>query len=148
MSEKDIKIRVADWLTDKDKLAQIRRLVFIEEQNVPEELEWDEFDDTSIHFLATHDDQPIACARLKADGQIGRMAVLAAHRNQGTGSSLLQFILQQADKTKLDKVYLHAQETAISFYEKHGFIAVGDIFYEANIPHRKMLKKLTYNTQK
>lgn len=142
MSEKGIKIRIADWLTDKDKLAQIRRLVFIEEQNVPEELEWDEFDDISIHFLVTQDDQLIACARLKPDGQIGRMAVLAAHRNQGTGSSLLQFVLQQADKTKLDKVYLHAQETAISFYEKHGFTAVGDIFYEANIPHREMLKKI------
>lgn len=142
MSEKGIKIRIADWLTDKDKLAQIRRLVFIEEQNVPEELEWDEFDDISIHFLVTQDDQLIACARLKPDGQIGRMAVLASHRNQGTGSSLLKFVLQQAVKTKLDKVYLHAQETAISFYEKHGFTAVGDIFYEANIPHREMLKKI------
>ena len=142
MSEKGIKIRIADWLTDKDKLAQIRRLVFIEEQNVPEELEWDEFDDISIHFLVTQDDQLIACARLKPDGQIGRMAVLASHRNQGTGSSLLLFVLQQAVKTKLDKVYLHAQETAISFYEKHGFTAVGDIFYEANIPHREMLKKI------
>lgn len=142
MSEKGFKIRIADWLTDKDKLAQIRRLVFIKEQNVPEELEWDEFDDISIHFLVTQDDQLIACARLKPDGQIGRMAVLAAHRNQGTGSGLLQFVLQQADKTKLDKVYLHAQETAISFYEKHGFTAVGDIFYEANIPHREMLKKI------
>lgn len=142
MSEKGIKIRIADWLTDKDKLAQIRRLVFIEEQNVPEELEWDEFDDISIHFLVTQNDQLIACARLKPDGQIGRMAVLASHRNQGTGSSLLKFVLQQAVKTKLDKVYLHAQETAISFYEKHGFTAVGDIFYEANIPHREMLKKI------
>lgn len=142
MSEKGIKIRIADWLTDKDKLAQIRRLVFIEEQNVPEELEWDEFDDISIHFLVTQDDQLIACARLKPDGQIGRMAVLASHRNQGTGSSLLKFVLQQAVKTKLEKVYLHAQETAISFYEKHGFTAVGDIFYEANIPHREMLKKI------
>lgn len=142
MSEKGIKIRIADWLTDKNKLAQIRRLVFIEEQNVPEELEWDEFDDISIHFLVTQNDQLIACARLKPDGQIGRMAVLASHRNQGTGSSLLKFVLQQAVKTKLDKVYLHAQETAISFYEKHGFTAVGDIFYEANIPHREMLKKI------
>ena len=142
MSEKGIKIRIADWLTDKNKLAQIRRLVFIEEQNVPEELEWDEFDDISIHFLVTQNDQLIACARLKPDGQIGRMAVLASHRNQGTGSSLLKFVLQQAVKTKLDKVFLHAQKTAISFYEKHGFTAVGDIFYEANIPHREMLKKI------
>ena len=142
MPENGIKIRIADWYIDKDALAQIRQLVFIKEQNVPEELEWDEFDESSIHFLVTHEDQPVACARLKADGQIGRMAVLAAHRNRGTGSKLLQFILQMAVEQKLKSVYLHAQEAAIPFYEKHGFIAVGDIFYEANIPHREMLKKV------
>ena len=142
MSENDIKIRIADWHTDKDRLAQIRRLVFIEEQNVPEELEWDEFDESSMHFLATLDDQLIACARLKPDGQIGRMAVLAAHRNQGTGSKLLRFVLQKAAEQKLNDVYLHAQETAISFYEKHGFTTAGDVFYEANIPHREMLRKV------
>lgn len=145
MSENGIKIRIADWHTDKDSLSLIRRQVFIEEQNVPEELEWDEFDESSIHFLATHDDQLIACARLKPDGQIGRMAVLATHRSQGTGSKLLRFVIQEAGKQKLNNVYLHAQESAISFYEKHGFIAVGDIFYEANIPHREMLRKMNIN---
>ena len=142
MSKHDVEIRIADWRADKDSLAQIRRLVFIEEQNVPEELEWDEFDDSSIHFLVTLEAQTIACARLKPDGQIGRMAVLAEYRNQGTGRKLLQFILQKAKQQKLKKVYLHAQVTAVSFYEKQGFIAVGDIFYEANIPHCEMLRKL------
>jgi len=142
MSKHDVEIRIADWRADKDSLAQIRRRVFIEEQNVPEELEWDEFDDSSIHFLVTLEAQAIACARLKPDGQIGRMAVLAEYRNQGTGRKLLQFILQKAKQQKLKKVYLHAQVTAVSFYEKQGFIAVGDIFYEANIPHCEMLRKL------
>ena len=142
MSEHGIEIHIADWHTDKDSLTLIRRQVFIEEQNVPEELEWDEFDESSIHVLITLKDQPIACARLKPDGQIGRMAVLAAHRNKGTGSRMLEFILKKAAETNREDVYLHAQETAISFYEKHGFIAVGDIFYEANIPHREMLRKV------
>ncbi|GMR01629.1 MAG: GNAT family N-acetyltransferase [Gammaproteobacteria bacterium] len=142
MPEYNIKIRIADWQTDRKILSQIRRAVFIEEQKVPEELEWDEFDDSSIHFLVTQEYQPIACARLKHDGQIGRMAVLAKHRNQGAGSELLQFVLKQAGEQKLEKVYLHAQLTAISFYKKQGFIAAGDIFYEANIPHREMLKKI------
>ena len=142
MSKHNIKIHIADWHTEKDSLAQIRRRVFIAEQKVPEELEWDEFDDSSIHFLVTREDQPIACARLKPDGKIGRMAVLAEHRNQGTGSKLLQFILRKAGEQKLEKVYLHAQVTAVPFYEKQGFTAVGDIFYEADIPHREMLKKV------
>ena len=142
MSENGIKIRIADWNIDKDRLAQIRRLVFIEEQNVPEELEWDEFDESSMHFLATDKGQPVACTRLKPDGQIGRMAVLAAHRNQGTGSRLLQSVLKRATEQKLTSVYLHAQESAVPFYEKHGFTAVGEVFYEANIPHREMFKKV------
>ncbi|NOQ90795.1 MAG: GNAT family N-acetyltransferase, partial [Gammaproteobacteria bacterium] len=66
---KRFKIKVADWKTDKSDLKHIRRLIFIEEQNVPEELEWDEFDDSSIHFLATLDEKVVAVARLKPDGQ-------------------------------------------------------------------------------
>lgn len=139
---KRLEIKVADWKKDKGDLINIRRRVFIEEQKVPEELEWDEFDDSSIHFLATLDEKAVAVARLKADGQIGRMAVLPEHRNQGLGSLLLQFVLQQAAKQQLDKVYLHAQTTAIRFYKKQGFITCSEIFHEANIPHREMLKKI------
>lgn len=141
MSDQNVNVRVADWHTDKSSLRQIRRQVFIEEQKVPEELEWDEFDDSSIHFLASCEDQPVACARLKADGQIGRMAVLAEHRNRGFGRKLLKFILQTSEQ-KLSKVYLHAQLTAVPFYKKQGFIETGEIFYEANIPHREMFKKV------
>ena len=142
MSKANIKIRIADWENDKKTLATIRRLVFIEEQGVPEDMEWDEFDISSTHFLVTCNGKNIASARLKPDGQIGRMAVLAEHRNQGIGSKLLQFILAQAAEQKLTKIRLHAQLEAIPFYEKQGFIASGDIFYEANIPHREMFKNI------
>lgn len=143
MRNDDITIRIADWHTDKTKLATIRRLVFIEEQNVPEALEWDEDDATATHFLVTHDHDAIAhdliaTARLKPDGQIGRMAVLAQYRNQGIGSKLLRFVLQTASRQKHKSLYLHAQSTAIPFYEKQGFEAQGEIFYEADIPHRNM----------
>lgn len=141
MPKVEIKIRIADWKNDKKILATIRRLVFIEEQNVPEELEWDEHDDSSTHFIVTLDDKAIATARLKPDGQIGRMAVLAEYRNQGIGSKLLQFVLQSNASQNLKQFYLHAQVEAIPFYEKQGFTAHGKIFYEANIPHREMLKK-------
>ena len=105
-------------------------------------MEWDEHDDSSTHFLATLDNKVIATARLKTDGQIGRMAVLAEYRNKGIGSKLLQFVLQTARQQKLKKIYLHAQLSAIAFYKKHGFIACGHVFYEAGIAHREMSKKL------
>lgn len=143
MPVNDIQIRVADWSSsDMDELKDIRRRVFIEEQAVPAELEWDEFDDSATHFLAMINEKSIACARLKTDGQIGRMAVLTDYRNRGIGAKLLQSVLQQATKQKLKEVYLHAQVAAIPFYERQGFIASGEIFYEANIPHREMRKNL------
>ncbi len=141
-TQDSIVVRTADWHSDKKHLTQIRRLVFIEEQKVPENLEWDEFDQSAIHFLVTHKNQPVGCARLKADGQIGRMAILANIRNQGIGSKLLQFVLQQAVTENLNTVYLHAQLTAVSFYQKHGFKVSGEFFFEANIPHREMSRKV------
>ena len=138
MFNDDINLRISDWHTDKEQLSTIRRLVFIEEQNVPEELEWDEDDATATHFLVTHDHEVIATARLKPDGQIGRMAVLAKYRNHGIGSKLLRFVLQTAAQKNLKNIYLHAQTTAIHFYEKHGFETQGELFYEADIPHRTM----------
>lgn len=138
----NIKFYTSDWQENKEELAQIRRHVFIEEQHVPEELEWDEYDDTSIHFLARDKDKAIAVARLKTDGQIGRMAVLPEYRGQGIGSKLLDFILQVAASKNIEQVYLHAQTRAIPFYERQGFKPYGDVFHEANIPHRSMLKNI------
>jgi len=142
MSIDNIKICVANWGNNKEALKQIRRQVFIEEQNVPEDMEWDEHDESSTHFLITLDDKAIATARLKSDGQIGRMAVVQEYRNLGIGSKLLQFVLQYATSQNVKQVYLHAQVEAIPFYEKHGFTTHSEIFYEANIPHRDMLKKI------
>lgn len=142
MTETDITLRIAHWPGDRDALSSIRRQVFIEEQNVPEDMEWDEYDAISTHYLASVNGQVIATARLKPDGQIGRMAVLPPYRNQGIGSKLLAFILQDAASKNITRVYLHAQVDAIRFYEKQQFTAQGEIFYEANIPHREMLKNL------
>lgn len=138
----DLVIRVADWQQDKNALIEIRKKVFIEEQNVPIELEWDGYDEASVHYIASLNNEPvnksIACARLKPDGQIGRMAVLPDYRNQGIGTELLKLIVQNAVDKKLTQLYLHAQVAAISFYQKQGFITQGEIFYEADIAHRKM----------
>ena len=135
-----INIRVAEWDRHKGALTEIRKKVFIEEQNVSQEMEWDGHDETAIHYLARLNDKAIACARLKTDGQIGRMAVLANYRNQGIGNKLLVFIIQHAMTNNFKQLFLHAQVSAIPFYEKQSFIAHGDIFIEANIPHREMYK--------
>ena len=137
-------IRFAYWdnVADNKMLSNIRHRVFIEEQKVPESLEWDEFDDSSSHFIVLYKHEAIAAARLKLDGQIGRMAVLPNYRNKGVGSALLQFILNNIDRRNLTQVYLHAQTTAITFYERMGFVSHGGIFHEANIPHREMTKIL------
>lgn len=137
-----VQIKIAVWQEDKTALKHIRRIVFIEEQAVPEELEWDEHDQTATHFIAFVDDVPVATARLTAGGQIGRMAVLKAHRNKTIGQQLLSFILDTAVKQHFSSVFLHAQVHVIDFYKKQGFIEKGEIFMDANIPHREMFKQL------
>ena len=137
-------ITTADWDKHKSVLREIRKAVFIEEQSVPADLEWDEFDTTSTHFLVTDNDKPIATARLKADGQIGRMAVIKSHRRMGAGSSLLGYIVNYAKTSGLKDVYCHAQVAVIDFYLKKEFEAIGDEFLEANIPHQAMFKKICY----
>lgn len=136
--------RVANWITDRDSLGKIRRVVFIVEQNVPESMEWDEFDESSTHFLATVNDQAIACARLQADGKIGRMAVLDNYRSQGIGTALLSHVIDFARQQGMRKLYLYAQTSARAFYERHDFQARGNEFNEAGITHIKMTRELDW----
>lgn len=132
------------WDKNKSELAHVRRRVFIEEQHVPEELEWDEYDATCHHILVCDDNNtPIATGRIKPDGHIGRIAVLKSWRNQGIGSAVLTALLEYATTHDMRKVYLHAQTTAISFYEKHGFVVWSDEFMDAGIPHKTMQKIIT-----
>ena len=135
-------VRIAEWSRDCDALRQIRKQVFILEQRVPEDLEWDGLDDRCTHVLAeTADAQPVGTARMQSDGHIGRMAVLRPWRHCGIGRAMLEVLLKQAQQRELESVYLHAQTTAIAFYEKAGFIIYGDEFLDAGIPHRRMRRQ-------
>ena len=136
----NIQFVITNWKQSHQELKQIRTTVFIDEQQVPAELEWDEFDEQSIHFLALHDNKAIATARLKPDGQIGRMAVIKKHRNKGVGTRLLTEVLLQARKHGYNMVYLHAQKKAIDFYKRFDFIKNGAEFMDAGIVHRAMYK--------
>jgi predicted GNAT family N-acyltransferase len=131
-------IRVAAWAGDSDALAAIRRRVFIEEQQVPEELEWDGEDACAQHWLALREGQPVGTVRLLVDGHIGRMAVLARERKQGLGSKLLRAAIDAAREQAMGEVYLHAQLQALGFYARHGFVAEGEMFMDAGITHRVM----------
>ncbi|MBB1491700.1 MULTISPECIES: GNAT family N-acetyltransferase [unclassified Paracoccus (in: a-proteobacteria)] len=119
----------------------IRRRVFIEEQNVPEEIELDEHDATAVHLLATQDERPVGTARLLIDGgtaKIGRVALLPEARGTGAGAALMRAALDELRARGVRTAKLGAQTYAIGFYEKLGFAAYGPEYDDAGIPHRDM----------
>ena len=133
-------LELVTWQDHASALAQVRRAVFIEEQGIAEHEEWDDKDALCLHVLA-RDAQglPIGTARLFPSGRIGRMAVLAAWRGQGLGMALLQAALQRALALGAPDICLDAQLQAMPFYARAGFVAEGDVFMDAGIPHRRMV---------
>jgi predicted GNAT family N-acyltransferase len=123
----------------------IRRIVFIEEQHVPEEIEMDADDAHAFHAVALDGNRPVGCGRMVAhDGyvKIGRMAVLRERRGEGIGRSILAFLMQHAKRQGFSRAVLHAQLTAEGFYLKNGYIPEGEVFEEAGITHRRMVSEL------
>jgi predicted GNAT family N-acyltransferase len=137
-------VRPVNWQASRDALRAVRRTVFIKEQKVPEELEWDDADDRAYHVLATAvDGKPIGTGRLLLDCHIGRMAVVKSWRGRGVGSAILAMLIDFARKEGCDAVHLNAQTHALAFYERFGFTPVGGLFDEAGIPHQAMTLALT-----
>ena len=142
-SDDAISIVRTDWPSHETELKQVRQRVFIEEQHVPESLEWDQFDVDSVHFLARNEKgHAIGCIRLLPSGQISRLCVLEQYRSHGVGRRLLDHAEQEARDQGMREVFLHAQTQACAFYEHAGFSVNGGIFLEADIPHRQMTKEL------
>lgn len=138
-----VHVTAVDWDTHAERLRQVRETVFVEEQQVPRELEWDGLDESATHFLALNEaGQALGCARLLPDGQIGRMAVLAQARGTGLGMRLLEAAIAAAVARGLPRVFLHAQTQALGFYRKAGFLPHGPEFMEAGIPHYEMTLEL------
>ena len=104
----DYDVEIVDWKTYAAELKAIRRVVFVEEQNVPVELEWDGLDQNCTHFIVRSSSKAIATARLKPDGQIGRMAVLQAYRGIGAGSKLMTSVYHMPQRLALlGFIYMH-----------------------------------------
>ncbi|MDA3914374.1 GNAT family N-acetyltransferase [Oleiagrimonas sp.] len=136
-------IEPADWTVDRDALRKVRDVVFIQEQSVPIEEEWDELDPACSHVLArSADGTPIGTGRLTPRHSIGRMAVLPAWRGHGVGAAILQTLIDRARSMGWTQVHLNAQVHAIGFYQRHGFTPEGETFMEAGIEHRRMRRTL------
>ncbi|WP_447591375.1 GNAT family N-acetyltransferase [Aquipseudomonas campi] len=136
----NIHVRLADWQKDNADLRRIREAVFIAEQAVPAELEWDDEDSEAVHFLATEGDYPIGTARLLPDGHIGRVSVLKDWRGLKVGDALMQAVINEAERRGQREQKLSAQVHASSFYERLGFRIEGDEYLEAGIPHVMMVR--------
>lgn len=123
----------------------IRMEVFVQEQQVPAELELDEYDTVATHLLLTEDGRPLATARLvdkHGVAKIGRVAVVQAARGRGLGLRIMQAVLEEARSQGFATAMLDSQTYAIPFYDKLGFIAEGEEFDDAGIPHRLMRRRL------
>ncbi|TVQ08845.1 MAG: GNAT family N-acetyltransferase [Balneolaceae bacterium] len=136
----NIQVRLAGWSGDQSEIRRIRTLVFIEEQEIPEDEEFDDADPSAIHVLA-HDTngEAIGTARLLDYKKIGRVAVMRNWRGRGVGKALILFLMQVARENGAPAVELDAQVYAIPFYEKLGYRVTGEEFMDAGIPHRKMI---------
>jgi len=136
----EIHVRLADWQKDNAELRRIRETVFIAEQAVPPELEWDAEDAEALHFLAFEGDYPIGTARLLADGHIGRVSVLKDWRGLKVGDALIRAVIAEAEQRGLQQQMLSAQVHATPFYERLGFSIVSGEYLDAGIPHVDMVR--------
>jgi hypothetical protein len=140
-------IHSVNWQDHQADLMNIRTEVFMQEQHVSAADEWDELDGTAQHFLVlSATGEALGCARLlreESNGQcfrhIGRVAIRKPFRNLGLGRELMCFIIGFCKKNAPgSKIYLHAQIDRRHFYEALGFVAEGNVFMDAGIPHISM----------
>ena len=155
MNEKALEIRISQvsWQSHQAQLKAVREMVFVQEQEVPLYIEWDDMDATAQHLLVylTEDinqEKPIGCARLlhiNGVGKIGRMAVLKEFRGLGVGMAILQKAIAIHQAQHFNTIKLSAQVHAISFYQRAGFEVVSAPYQDANIVHvdMQLAQKLT-----
>ncbi|MEO7478941.1 MAG: GNAT family N-acetyltransferase [Lysobacteraceae bacterium] len=145
----NFRVEPADYRTDFQDLRRVREPVFVVEQQVPIELEWDALDPICQHVIARDiENQPIGTGRLTPQRKIGRMAVMREWRGRGVGEALLIALIDAARAQRWPDVILHAQVDAIGFYEKYGFIAFDAEFVEAGIRHQAMRLELQPVTER
>jgi len=136
-------VQILDWTEACEFARPVRERVFIDEQHVPRELEWDEWDEPSEHAVARDlQGAGVGTARLLPDGRVGRMAVLSGWRGRGVGAQMLEALLGRARARGMANLTLHAQTQAAGFYRRFGFNQRGGVFLEAGIAHVAMTLQL------
>lgn len=137
------RVEAIDYAGGVDELRAVRETVFVQEQQVPIELEWDELDPLCVHVIARDETgRPIGTGRLTPEHKIGRMAVLPEWRGRGVGDALLLALIEQAAQRGWPELHLHSQTSAVGFYVKHGFVPYGERFMEAGIEHQNMRRQV------
>jgi len=138
-----IKVSIGPWTEQQASAQAIRYAVFVIEQNVPVEIEWDEMDAQCLHAVAFDENGvSLGTGRLLPDGHIGRMAVKKRSRGLGVGAAILDALVRAAKERGDKEVMLNAQIQAEDFYARHGFARDGAEFMEAGIPHISMRRTL------
>jgi len=136
------KIIAGGWEQLEKDAKLIREQVFIQEQGIAPEDEWDDLDATVLHFIVYDCERPIATARLLPQHSVGRVAVLLSYRKQGVGKILMQYIIDYARQQNLPYLKLSAQTYVIAFYEALGFVVQGEEYLDCGIPHIDMTLEL------
>jgi len=133
-------VRNADFTADFASIRRVRETVFISEQRVPRELEFDDRDPLCIHVLAFDGTTPVGTGRLDLDygGKVGRVAVVATHRRAGVGKAVMERLHAIARERNHPRLWCNAQLTAVPFYERLGYVSSGPVFVEAGIDHLRM----------
>jgi len=137
----DLKIEIIYGLEGFEKVKGIRYRVFVQEQGVPQELEWDSFDRIAYHLILHLNNTPVGTARLftkENRSYIGRVAVLKEYRGRGYGRIIMKAIMEHAKNIGIKRIYLHSQIYIKDFYKKLGYKEIGDEFTEAGITHIEM----------
>lgn len=136
-------VSLVSWHDGEPLLRAVREAVFIREQGIPPELEWDEFDATCRHALAlSMNGEAIGCGRIFTNGHIGRIAVMPSWREQKVGTAIMEALLDEARARGYKQADVDAQVYAVPFYEGFGFIKRGEPFMDAGLPHIKMVLEL------
>lgn len=138
-----MEISIVSWDSAESSLRLIREKVFIEEQEVPKNLEWDGLDKQAIHILGKEGNHPVACARITKNEILGRVAVLKDYRGHGWGDRLIRAAEQYLLKHNKVRLSLNSQANSYFFYFKNGYRFDSEMMWDANIPHLKMSKILS-----
>jgi predicted GNAT family N-acyltransferase len=140
----NIQIVQTTWVASESDLRAIRTPVFIVEQHVAPDFEWDDIDHSSVHLLAKFENVPVACLRIIDYHKIGRMAVLKQYRRNGLGAALLLEAVNICKTHGSRTIYLSAQTHAIAFYQRCGFKVTSVVYQDVHIPHVDMQLELSY----